>query len=227
MFPLKDSQPSYSRPVVTIVLIAINILVFLFEFSLPEYSRHHLSRTALIRIYGLTPDHFRFTTLVTSMFMHGGWMHVLGNMLYLWVFGNRLEDALGHAKFLVFYLLCGVAAGVAQVLLNPYSTLPMVGASGAIAGVMGAYLLKFPGARILTLVFIFFFVTTFEIPAVILLGYWFIIQLFSGLGSIAQTNLSGGGVAWFAHVGGFLAGMILVKVMGTRERYYRSRDLYQ
>jgi membrane associated rhomboid family serine protease len=181
----------------------------------------------LIRIYGLTPDHFRFTTLVTSMFMHGGWMHVLGNMLYLWVFGNRLEDALGHAKFLVFYLLCGVAAGVAQVLLNPYSTLPMVGASGAIAGVMGAYLLKFPGARILTLVFIFFFVTTFEIPAVILLGYWFIIQLFSGLGSIAQTNLSGGGVAWFAHVGGFLAGMILVKVMGTRERYYRSRDLYQ
>ena len=227
MFPLKDSQPSYSRPVVTIVLIAINILVFLFEFSLPEYSRHHLSRTALIRIYGLTPDHFRFTTLVTSMFMHGGWMHVLGNMLYLWVFGNRLEDALGHAKFLVFYLLCGVAAGVAQVLLNPYSTLPMVGASGAIAGVMGAYLLKFPGARILTLVFIFFFVTTFEIPAVILLGYWFIIQLFSGLGSIAQTNLSGGGVAWFAHVGGFLAGMVLVKVMGTRERYYRPRNLYQ
>jgi membrane associated rhomboid family serine protease len=148
-------------------------------------------------------------------------------MLYLWVFGNRLEDALGHAKFLVFYLLCGVVAAVAQVLLNPFSTLPMVGASGAIAGVMGAYLLKFPRARILTLVFIIFFVTTFEIPAVILLGYWFIIQLFSGLGSIAQTNLSGGGVAWFAHVGGFLAGMLLVKVMGTRERYYRRRDIYQ
>jgi len=227
MFPLKDTQPSYSRPVVTTVLIAINILIFLFEWSLPEYSRHYLSRTALIQLYGLTPDRFRFTTLVTSMFLHGGWMHVLGNMLYLWAFGNRLEDALGHARFLVFYLLCGVVAGGAQVLLNPYSTLPMVGASGAIAGVMGAYLLKFPGARILTLVFIFFFVTTFEIPAMILLGYWFVIQLFSGLGSIAQTNLSGGGgVAWFAHIGGFLAGMLLVKVMGTRERYYRRRDLY-
>src|ERR1700722_602283 len=227
MFPLKDTQPSYSRPVVTTVLIAINILIFLFEWSLPEYSRHYLSRTALIQLYGLTPDRFRFTTLVTSMFLHGGWMHVLGNMFYLWAFGNRLEDALGHARFLVFYLLCGVVAGGAQVLLNPYSTLPMVGASGAIAGVMGAYLLKFPGARILTLVFIFFFVTTFEIPAMILLGYWFVIQLFSGLGSIAQTNLSGGGgVAWFAHIGGFLAGMLLVKVMGTRERYYRRRDLY-
>jgi len=155
-------------------------------------------------------------------------MHVLGNMLYLWVFGNRLEDALGHAKFLIFYLLCGIVAALAQVLLNSNSTLPMVGASGAIAGVMGAYLLKFPSARILTLVFIVVFVTTFEIPAVILLGYWFIIQLFSGLGSIAQTNLSsGGGVAWFAHVGGFLAGMVLVKVMGTRERYYRPRNLYQ
>jgi len=227
MFPLKDTQPSYSRPVVTTVLIAINILIFLFEYSLPEYSRHYFSRGDLIRMYGLTPDHFRLTTLLTSRFLHGGWMHVLGNMLYLWVFGNRLDDALGHAKFLVFYLLCGAVAGVAQVLLNPFSTLPMVGASGAIAGVMGAYLLKFPRARILTLVFIVIFATTFEIPAVILLGYWFIIQLFSGLGSIAQTNLSDGGVAWFAHVGGFLAGMALVKVMGTRERYYRPRNLYQ
>src|ERR1700733_657987 len=228
MFPLKDTQPSYSRPVVTTVLIAINILVFLFEYSLPEYSRHYLSRTELIQMYGLTPDHFRPAAIITSMFLHGGWMHVLGNMLYLWVFGNRLEDALGHAKFLIFYLLCGFVAALAQVLLNSNSTLPMVGASGAIAGVMGAYLLKFPRARILTLVFIVVFVTTFEIPAVILLGYWFIIQLFSGLGSIAQTNLSsGGGVAWFAHVGGFLAGMVLVKVMGTRERYYRPRNLYQ
>lgn len=228
MFPLKDIQPSYSRPVVTTLLIAANILVFLFEWSLPEYSRHYLSRSALIQMYGLTPDHFRLSALVTSMFLHGGWMHVLGNMLYLWVFGNRLEDALGHGKFLIFYLLCGVAAALAQVLLNPFSTLPIVGASGAIAGVMGAYLLKFPSARILTLVFIVIFATTFEIPAVILLGYWFIIQLFSGLGSIAQTNLSTGGVAWFAHVGGFLAGMVLVKVMGTRDRqrYYSRRGFY-
>ncbi len=219
MFPLKDTQPSYTRPVVTITLIVINVLVFLFEYSLPEYSR-----SALTEYYGLVPDHFRFTALLTSMFLHGSLMHLLGNMLYLWVFGTRLEDALGHGKFLLFYLLCGCAAGLAQVLANPYSTLPMVGASGAIAGVMGAYLLEFPRARILTLVFIFFFVTTFEIPAVILLGYWFIIQLFSGLGSIARTHMSEGGVAWFAHVGGFLTGMLLVKVMGARKRYSRRRD---
>ena len=226
MFPLKDTQPSYSRPLVTIALIVANILIFLFEFALPDYSRHYLSRNVLIQLYGLVPDHFRVTTLLTSMFLHGSWMHVLGNMLYLWVFGNRLEDALGHAKFVLFYLLCGCAAGIAQVLSNPFSTLPMVGASGAIAGVMGAYLLKFPKARIYTLVFIFFFVTTFEIPAVILLGYWFIIQLFSGLGSIARTHLSEGGVAWFAHVGGFLTGMLLVKIMGTRDRYSRRRDSF-
>jgi membrane associated rhomboid family serine protease len=231
MFPLKDTQPSYSRPAVTITLIAINILIFLFEFALPEQSRYYympgvLTRDMLIRMYGLVPDHFRIATLLTSMFLHGSWMHVLGNMLYLWAFGNRLEDALGHAKFLLFYLLCGCAAGMAQVLSNPYSTLPMVGASGAIAGVMGAYLLKFPRARILTLVFIFFFITTFEIPAVILLGYWFIIQLFSGLGSIARTHLSEGGVAWFAHVGGFLTGMLLIKIMGTKDRYSRRRDYY-
>jgi rhomboid family protein len=219
MFPLKDTQPSYSRPVVTVTLIAINILVFLFEFLLSGYSRN-----VLIEVYGLVPDHFRVTTLLTSMFLHGSWMHVLGNMLYLWVFGNRLEDALGHTKFIGFYLLCGCVAGIAQVISNPFSTLPMVGASGAIAGVMGAYLLKFPRARILTLVFIFFFVTTMEIPALILLGYWFIIQLFSGLGSIARTSASEGGVAWFAHVGGFLTGMLLVKIMGTKDRYYRRRD---
>lgn len=226
MFPLKDTEPSYSRPVVTTTLIVVNVLIFLFEFLLPESSRYYLSRNALTRVYGLTPDHFRIANLFTSMFLHGSLMHVLGNMLYLWVFGKRLEDALGHAKFLLFYLLCGCAAGISQVIASPYSTLPMVGASGAIAGVMGAYLLKFPRARIVTLVFIFFFVTTFEIPAIVLLGYWFIIQVFSGLGSIARTHLSEGGVAWFAHVGGFLTGMLLVKLLGTRERYYHRRDYY-
>jgi membrane associated rhomboid family serine protease len=224
MFPLKDTQPSYSTPVVVITLIVINIVIFLFEFSLPEQSSYRLSRDALIQVYGLTPDRFHFTNVLTSMFLHASWMHVLGNMLYLWVFGNRLEAALGHAKFLIFYLLCGMAAAAAQTLTNPYSALPMVGASGAIAGVMGAYLLKYPRARILTLVFVFFFITTFDIPAVILLGYWFVIQLFSGLGSIARTHLSEGGVAFFAHVGGFLTGMLLVKVLGTRDRPYRRQD---
>jgi len=218
MFPLKDTQPSYTRPVVTIALIAANLLVFLFEFSLgPE------TRNALIEYFGLVPDHLRLSSILTSMFLHGGWMHVLGNMWFLWIFGDNIEDLLGHTKYLAFYLLCGVAAALGQVISSPYSTVPMVGASGAIAGVMGAYLIKFPRSRILTLVFILFFITTIEIPAPVMLAYWFIIQLFSGLGSIARTHVSEGGVAFFAHVGGFLAGMLLIKLMATRERYTRPR----
>jgi membrane associated rhomboid family serine protease len=153
-------------------------------------------------------------------------MHVLGNMWFLWVFGDNIEDVLGHGKYVLFYLLCGIAAAMGQVMVNPESRIPMVGASGAIAGVMGAYLIKFPHARILTLAFIFFFITTFEVPAVLMLAYWFVIQLFSGVGSIAQSQASQGGVAWFAHVGGFLAGLILIKIMGTREKYGRRRDLH-
>ncbi len=223
MFPLKDTQPSYTRPVVTISLIAVNLLVFLFEVSLGPYNRN-----ALIEIYGLVPDQVRFSAIITSMFLHGGWLHVLGNMWFLWIFGDNIEDLLGHGKFLVFYLLCGVAAAIGQVVANPYSTIPMVGASGAIAGVMGAYLVKFPRARVLTLVFILFFITTIEIPAPIILGYWFVIQLFSGLGSasFAKTHVSQGGTAFFAHVAGFLAGMVLVKVMGASSQYNRRRDHY-
>jgi membrane associated rhomboid family serine protease len=221
MFPLKDTQPSYTRPVVTITLIVINVLVFLFEFSLGPRALN-----ILVGYYGLVPDQFRLSTVLTSMFLHGGWMHVLGNMWFLWIFGDNVEDLLGHWKFLLFYLLCGVAAALGQVLSNPYSTAPMVGASGAIAGVMGAYLIKFPRARVLTLVFILFFITTIEIPAPIMLAYWFVIQLFSGLGSIARTHLTDGGVAFFAHVGGFIAGMVLVSIMGVNDRYKRHRDNY-
>jgi membrane associated rhomboid family serine protease len=221
MFPLRDTQPSYSRPVVTVLLIVVNMLAFLFETSLDDYSRN-----LLIELYGVVPDRLYLPSVVTSMFLHGGWMHVLGNMWFLWIFGDNVEDSLGHGKFLIFYLLSGIAAAVAHILLNPYSNLPTVGASGAIAGVMGAYLIKFPHARILTLVPIFFFFTTFEVPAVLMLAYWFIIQLFSGAGSIARTHASEGGVAWFAHVGGFLAGMLLIKIMGTRQPYRRRKDLY-
>src|ERR1039457_3992267 len=221
MFPLKDTQPSYTRPVVTITLIVINVLVFLFEFSLGPRALN-----ILVQYYGLVPDQFRLSTVLTSMFLHGGWMHVLGNMWFLWIFGDNVEDLLGHWKFLLFYLLCGVAAALGQVLSNPYSTAPMVGASGAIAGVMGAYLIKFPRARVLTLVFILFFITTIEIPAPIMLAYWFVIQLFSGLGSIARTHLSEGGTAFFAHVAGFVAGIVLVKVMGASGQYNRRRDRY-
>jgi membrane associated rhomboid family serine protease len=215
MFPLKDTQPSYTRPVVTIALIVVNLLIFFFEWSLDPRTLN-----AFIAYYGLVPDHLRLSSMVTSMILHGGWLHVLGNMWFLWIFGVNVEDLLGHARYLLFYLLCGVAAAVAHVFFNPYSTLPTVGASGAIAGVMGAYLVKFPRARILSLVFILFFITWIEIPAPIMLAYWFFIQLFSGLGSIAGTHLSEGGVAWFSHVGGFITGIVLVTIMGRRRYSY-------
>src|ERR1700728_4299062 len=147
MFPLRDTQPSYSKPVVTTLIIAINILVFLFEASLDPYTQN-----AFIAQYGLVPANFHVSAIFTSMFLHGGWLHVLGNMWFLWIFGDNIEDLLGHAKFLAVYLLCGIVAALGQVIANPNSTVPMVGASGAIAGVMGAYLVKFPRARILTLV---------------------------------------------------------------------------
>jgi membrane associated rhomboid family serine protease len=160
------------------------------------------------------------------MFIHGGWMHIIGNMMFLWCFGRSLEDAMGSGRCLIFYLLCGVAAALTQSFLTWGSRAPMVGASGAIAGVMGAYLLRFPRARIETLVVVIFFFTRVEIPAVLILGYWFIVQLFSGAGSIGYSHLSQGGTAYFAHIGGFLAGMALVNIMGTENRYYRRRDIY-
>src|ERR1700681_4101852 len=173
MFPLRDTQPSYSKPVVTVFLIVINVLVFLFEFSLGPYEQN-----AFIAAYGLTPDRFHFVNVLTSMFLHGGWMHVLGNMWFLWIFGDNIEDILGHGKYLLFYLLCGMAAGMTQVFSDPSSRIPTVGASGAIAGVMGAYMIKFPQSRIVSLVTVFVFFTTFEVPAWAMLIYWFVIQLF-------------------------------------------------
>ncbi|HOL73890.1 MAG TPA: rhomboid family intramembrane serine protease, partial [Bryobacteraceae bacterium] len=143
-----------------------------------------------------------------------------------WIFGDNVEDTLGHGRYLLFYLLCGVAAALTHVLLNPYSRIPTIGASGAIAGVMGAYLVKFPHARILTLIPIFIFITMYELPASLVLVYWFILQLFSGVGSVAYSQLSGGGVAWFAHIGGFITGMLLIKIFRTRGLYQRRRDLH-
>ena len=220
MFPIRDTQPSYSRPVVTILIIVLNVLAFLYEFSLDDYSRNYF-----IANYGLIPDRFHIWAVFTSMFLHGGWMHIIGNMWFLWIFGDNVEDVMGHGKYLIFYLLCGVAAGMTQVMFNPYSRLPMVGASGAIAGVMGAYLIKFPQSRIVTVVFIFIFLTRIEVPAVLMLLYWFFIQLFSGFGSIGYSQANQGGTAFFAHIGGFIAGMILVKLLGTREKYLRRSDL--
>jgi membrane associated rhomboid family serine protease len=221
MFPLRDTQSSYSRPVITVLLIVINVLVFLFEMSLEPYSRNHF-----IHVFGLIPDQFQPLGTITSMFLHGGWMHLIGNMWFLWVFGDNIEDILGHSKYLLFYLLCGVVAAATQVIFNPLSRVPMVGASGAIAGVMGAYMIKFPRARILTLVFIFIFATTVEVPALLMLLYWFGMQLFSGVGSVGYSHVSEGGTAWFAHIGGFVAGVVLVSVMGTKQRWSRRQDLH-
>lgn len=218
MFPLRDDRPTYSPPLVTTLLVAICIVVFLHELTLDPLSRHQF-----IMQYGTVPAHLHLTNLVTSMFLHGGWSHIFGNMLFLWAFGKSLEDAMGHSKFLSFYLLGGVLAGIAHVAFNAYSNMPTVGASGAIAAVMGAYLIKFPRARIHTLVFVVVFVTTTEIPAAFILIYWFGAQLFSGYGSIASTQVMNTGVAWFAHIGGFIAGMALVKTMGTRPQRYLYR----
>jgi membrane associated rhomboid family serine protease len=223
MFPLRDTQPSYSRPLVTVLIIILNVVVFLHEFSLDEYSRNYF-----IAQYGLVPLRLslsRFWPVFTSMFLHGGWMHIIGNMWFLWIFGDNVEDALGHFKYLVFYVLCGIAAGMTQVLFSAGSRLPMVGASGAIAGVMGAYLIKFPKSRIVTLVFVFIFFTTIEVPAGLMLAYWFFIQFFSGVGTIGYSHVSQGGTAFFAHIGGFITGMILVGVMGTRQVYTSRRDV--
>jgi membrane associated rhomboid family serine protease len=222
MIPLRSSEPTYSPPTVTLVLILVNVLVFVFEITIPNEPSYDnpggLTLNTFIATYWIVPDRFHFSSLITSMFIHGGFMHVAGNMWFLWVFGKAIEDLLGHARFLFFYLACGIIAGLAHVMLNPYSPVPTVGASGAIAGVMGAYLIKFPRARIVTLIW-YFFITTLDLPAAFLLLYWFAIQFISGFGSIGYSQVSKGDVAWFAHVGGFVAGMVLVMLIPTRQRY--------
>ena len=220
MIPLKSSEPHYSRATVTLVIIAINVLVFLYQLTLPNYALNRF-----IMQHGIVPDRLHYSSILTSMFIHGGFLHIAGNMWFLWVFGRGVEDTLGHGRYLFLYMACGFAAAFAHILLNSNSTVPTVGASGAIAGVMGAYLVKFPRAHIRTLVFIVIFITTIDIPAAFLLLYWFAIQFFSGVGSVGYSAASNGDVAWFAHVGGFLAGMGLIMLMPTRERartWYRD-----
>jgi hypothetical protein len=221
MIPLRDTLPSRSAPVVTLLLIAVNAMIFLYEMSLEPFLRNHF-----VYQYALIPAKLQIPDFVTSMFLHGGWMHLIGNMWFLWIFGDNVEDVLGKGKYLFFYLASGVAAAFAQYLAAPDSRIPIVGASGAIAGVMGAYMVKFPHARILTLLPLFVFFTTVEVPAVLILVYWFVLQFFSGVGSIAHSSASQGGVAYWAHIGGFVAGIVLINLLSTRERYSRRRDLY-
>ncbi|HLI82937.1 MAG TPA: rhomboid family intramembrane serine protease [Bryobacteraceae bacterium] len=221
MFPIRDTQPSYSKPIVTVSIIVLNLVVFLYEFSLDPFSQN-----AFMNHYALIPDRFRFANVITSMFLHGGWMHVLGNMWFLWVFGDNIEDILGHAKYLAFYLLCGISAAFTQVFFDPFSRVPMVGASGAIAGVMGAYMVKFPQSRIRTLVFIVVFITMADIPAWVMLVYWFFLQFVGGFESLSTQQMMQGGTAFFAHVGGFLSGIALIYLLRPEMRYTRRRDLY-
>ena len=216
MIPLRDTRTSNSTPVVTILIIIANVLVFLYTLSLDPYTQNHF-----VTAYSVVPAHLRLSTLITSLFLHAGWMHIIGNMWFLWVFGDNVEDVLGHGKYLGFYLVCGVIASLAQYAMNVDSRIPSLGASGAIAGVMGAYLVKFPGNRILTLLPIIIFWTTIEVPAWLILIYWFALQF---LGVLGTSMSQGGGVAFFAHIGGFIAGMILISTIGTRQRYLQRRD---
>lgn len=203
----------------------MNILVFFIQIMSPEhpariaYSYGAIPH-ALLTFRDVQPIH-PVMTLFTSMFMHGSILHLASNMLYLWIFGNNIEDKLGYAKFIVFYVLCGVAAAYSHALTNPASTTPMIGASGAVSGILGAYLLLFPRARVHTLIFLGFFIQVVRLPAVFVIGFWIIIQFINGMVSAGQA--SQGGVAWFAHIGGFLVGIALIKIFvgRTKRHYYR------
>jgi membrane associated rhomboid family serine protease len=228
MIPVRDDQPRFSTPYITYFLIGLNLVIFLFEASLsPRGFKVILFQLGMIpaNITGvLTGSHetglaAAFVPTLTSMFLHGSWMHVIGNMWFLWIFGDNIEDYLGHFKYLLFYLLSGLGAAFAQVILNPHSSVPTVGASGAIAGVLGAYFLLYPKAKVLIWFPIFFL---FYLPAWVTLGYWFAMQFVSGAAtSIANYSETSGGVAFWAHVGGFLAGIVLIKVFPERPRRYR------
>jgi membrane associated rhomboid family serine protease len=214
VIPIRDVIPSRTTPVVTVLIIAINAVVFLYQQTLsePELLR-------FVHSYALVPVAFSIPAVLTSMFMHGGWMHFLGNMLFLWIFGDNVEDRVGHGRFVLFYLLCGAAAALAQVWMSPASRVPMVGASGAIAGVMGAYFVMFPHSRVLTLIPIFFFIELVEVPAIFFLGIWFLLQFLSGVTSLGAPRAQDvGGVAFWAHVAGFVAGVIWIFVFRRPER---------
>ncbi len=214
MIPLRDVIPSRTTPYITVTIIALNALAWLVEIGMPPDVLQ-----PFLTLYGVVPADFRSLTLVTSMFLHGSWMHVIGNMWYLWIFGDNVEDRLGHGRFIIFYLLCGIAASAGQIAIDPDSTLPTIGASGAIAGVMGAYFVLYPRARVLTLVPLILWWELIELPAIFLLGFWFLLQLFSA-GAIAVTASThgGGGVAFMAHVAGFVAGIGGVFALKQRTR---------
>ena len=217
MLPFKDNIPTERFPVITVLIIAINAAVFLYELTLGAAGQ----LDAFFSQYGMTPYEIThgtslayrgfpvYMTLITSMFVHAGWLHIGGNMLYLWIFGNNVEDSMGRARFVIFYLLCGLIAGFAQIAIDPSSQVPNIGASGAIAGILGAYLLLFPRAKVTTLIFLIVFITVVQLPAVVVLIFWFLLQVVSGLAGLGTT---GDNVAYFAHIGGFIGGLAMIKL---------------
>lgn len=223
MIPFRDDNPTGTYPYVTVSIIILNGMVFAYEIALGSavkdlifhygvvpskvvFFLNHLSRDPSLITAALLP-------FLTSMFLHGGPIHIAGNMLYLWVFGDNVEDRLGHLRFLAFYLACGVIGGVVHVAANPVAGIPCIGASGAIAGVLGAYMITFPGARVLCIIPILFIWTVVELPALAVLGFWFVIQFFSGVVAFTAVADAGGGIAWGAHIGGFFAGMVIMRVL--------------
>lgn len=224
MLPLRDHNPRDRTPFVTVALIAANVVLFFYELTLGPRLEEFLLASAFVpaRLFGggsFAGGDLQVDNALLSMFLHGGWAHIGGNMLFLWIFGDNVEDRLGHLRYLVFYLACGFAATYAQAVASPGLLVPTVGASGAIAGVLGAYLFLHPVARIHTLVFLGIFITTVEVPAIFFLPFWFLLQLVSGFASVgAETSAEAGGVAWFAHIGGFVAGPLLLLALGGRRR---------
>ena len=238
MFPYRDENQTQHPAIVTGIVIALNVVAWIFiqgagstfslaksvcelglipgelTLSVPPGTRFPMGENLVC----LTDPGRQASNVVTSMFLHGSWLHLLGNMWFLWIFGNNIEDSMGHMRFVAFYVICGLAAAMAQVIANPSSTIPMVGASGAISGVMGAYLLLYPRVKVFAIVPIGFFITSMALPAWVMLGYWFLIQIVSGFVSIGQQE---GGVAFWAHAGGFIAGIVLIKLF-TRPEYLEA-----
>tara|TARA_B100000575_G_C23093144_1_gene630292 strand:+ start:220 stop:951 length:732 start_codon:yes stop_codon:yes gene_type:complete len=226
MFPLKDDNPTQTKPIITLSIIFLCILIFLYQFSLSDSDNNQL-----IMIWGMKPanlfsDNLINTggpgvllTLFSSMFLHGGIMHLAGNMLFLWIYGNNIEDAMGHIRFLIFYIICGLSAALLQAFVIPSSSIPMIGASGAVSGVLSAYFLLFPRAKVSTLVVLVFFITVIRLPAGILIGIWFFTQLLNA----TTVDPNSPGVAWFAHIGGFLAGAILIPFLKRKKFKFFSK----
>lgn len=231
MIPIRDSMKSRSFPFVNLVLIVVNFWVFMKELMVEPYQLNQLYYTyglvpadAVNAFMGGVPVVSIMLPFFTAIFLHGGWVHIIGNMLYLWIFGDNVEDRLGHMCYLFFYLAAGLAGNIVHVAANPSSTVPVIGASGAVAGILGGYFVLFPRSRILALVPIFFFLTLMEVPALIFIAIWFIVQVFNGMASLGGTANA---VAWWAHIGGFVAGALLVRLLnrpGPREEIYFGPD---